>query len=86
MIRAGTLPEAWFPHEKVSELLARADAVVMCAPLTRDTERMIGAAELGAMKRSAYFVNVGRGATVDEKALGLAIPQSLMLRADEVIQ
>jgi len=65
----GHLPEAWFPPEKVSELLARSDAVVMCAPLTKDTERMIGAAELRAMKRSAYFVNVGRGATVDETAL-----------------
>ena len=69
----GVLPEAWFPPEKLSELLARSDSVVMCAPLTKDTERMIGAAELRAMKRSAYFVNVGRGATVDETALAEAL-------------
>ena len=69
----GALPEGWFPPAKVSELLARSDAVVMCAPLTNDTEHMIGAAELRAMKPSAYFVNVGRGATVDETALAEAL-------------
>jgi len=71
----GVLPEAWFPPEKLSELLARSDAVVMCAPLTKDTERMIGKAELRTMKRSAYFVNVGRGATVDETALAEALSE-----------
>ena len=71
----GALPKAWFPPEKVSELLARSDAVVMCAPLTKDTERMIGPAELGAMKPSAYFVNVGRGATVDETALAKTLSE-----------
>jgi phosphoglycerate dehydrogenase-like enzyme len=69
----GVLPDAWFPPEKLSDLLARSDAVVMCAPLTPETERMIGAAQLRAMKPSAYFVNVGRGATVDEAALARAL-------------
>ena len=69
----GVLPDAWFSPEKLSDLLARSDAVVMCAPLTPETERMIGAAELRAMKPSAYFVNVGRGATVDEAALARAL-------------
>jgi phosphoglycerate dehydrogenase-like enzyme len=47
----------------------------MCAPLTPATERMIGADELRAMKPSAYFVNVGRGATVDEAALARALAE-----------
>jgi phosphoglycerate dehydrogenase-like enzyme len=71
----GALPDAWFSPEKVSELLARSDAVVMCAPLTPETERMIGPAELRAMKPSSYFVNVGRGATVDEAALARALAE-----------
>jgi phosphoglycerate dehydrogenase-like enzyme len=69
----GALPDAWFAPEKLPDLLARSDAVVMCAPLTPETERMIGAAELRAMRSSAYFVNVGRGATVDEAALARAL-------------
>ena len=69
----GALPDAWFAPDKVSELLARSDAVVMCAPLTPETQLMISASELGAMKRTAYFVNVGRGATVDESALARAL-------------
>lgn len=69
----GRLPDAWFPPETLRELLARSDVVVMAAPLTPATERMIGAGELAAMKPSAYFINVGRGATVDEPALAAAL-------------
>ena len=69
----GRLPEAWFPPEKLHDLLARADVVVMAAPLTKETQAMLGAAELAAMKPSAYFINVGRGATVDEAALAAAL-------------
>jgi phosphoglycerate dehydrogenase-like enzyme len=69
----GRLPEAWFPPDKLRDMLARSDVVVMAAPLTPATERMLGAAELAAMKPSAYFINVGRGATVDEPALAAAL-------------
>jgi len=69
----GMLPEAWFAPAELREMLARSDVVVMCAPLTGETRAMIGAAELDAMKPSAFFVNVGRGATVDEAALAAAL-------------
>jgi phosphoglycerate dehydrogenase-like enzyme len=45
----------------------------MCAPLTRETHHMIGARELSTMKPTAYFINVGRGASVDEDALAQAL-------------
>jgi glyoxylate/hydroxypyruvate/2-ketogluconate reductase len=38
-------------------------------PLTPETKHLIGAAELGSMKRSAILINASRGATVDENAL-----------------
>jgi phosphoglycerate dehydrogenase-like enzyme len=57
----------------LTELLAISDVVVNCAPLTRQTERMIDARALAAMKPSAYFINVGRGASVDEAALAQAL-------------
>ena len=69
----GVLPDEWLAPGRLKELLARSDAVVMCAPLTRETRHMIGASELRAMKASAYFINVGRGATVDEAALAQAV-------------
>jgi phosphoglycerate dehydrogenase-like enzyme len=69
----GMLPDEWFAPERVGDMLARADAVVMAAPLTKATAGMIGARELARMKPSAYFVNVGRGATVDEAALAKAL-------------
>ena len=69
----GALPEAWFAPARLHDLLARSDVVVMCAPLTAQTRAMIGEAELAAMKPSAFFVNVGRGATVDEAALAAAL-------------
>src|SRR5713101_4928719 len=71
----GVLPDEWFSPERVSELLARSDVVVMCAPLTRETHHMIGARELRAMKPTAYFINVGRGASVDEVALAQALAE-----------
>ena len=69
----GTLPDAWFSPARLHELLARSDVVVMCAPLTAETRAMFGAAELATMKPSAFFVNVGRGASVDEAALAAAL-------------
>ena len=69
----GLLPDAWLGPDGLPELLARSDVVVMCAPLTAQTRRLIGARELALMKPSAYFINVGRGASVDEGALAAAL-------------
>jgi phosphoglycerate dehydrogenase-like enzyme len=69
----GVLPDAWFSPEQLPELLGQSDVVVMSAPLTPATRNVIGARELRLMKRSAYFINVGRGATVDEAALARAL-------------
>jgi len=56
--------ELWKP-DRLADLLAVSDIVVICAPHTPQTERMIRAEQLGQMKRTAYLVNVGRGAIVD---------------------
>jgi len=69
----GRLPEAWLGPRELPALLQRSDVVVMAAPLTPETRGMIGAAELARMKPSAYFINVGRGASVDEAALARAV-------------
>jgi phosphoglycerate dehydrogenase-like enzyme len=69
----GALPDAWLSPAQLPELLARSDVVVLCAPLTAQTRGLIGARELAAMKPSAYLINVGRGASVDERALAQAL-------------
>ena len=71
----GRLPDEWLSPAELPRLLAESDVVVMAAPLTRDTRGMIGAAELARMKPSAYFINVGRGASVDEPALARALAE-----------
>ena len=53
--------------------LALADHVVNVLPRTASTERMFDAAAFAAMKPTAFFVNIGRGATVDEAALSEAL-------------
>ncbi|MGH3344956.1 MAG: D-2-hydroxyacid dehydrogenase [Carbonactinosporaceae bacterium] len=59
--------------ERLHEVLPRADFVVVAAPLTAQTRGMFDAAAFGRMKRSARFVNVGRGALVVEEDLLVAL-------------
>lgn len=55
--------------ETLPALLSESDFVVLAAPLTRDTENMIDADTLAAMKPGAWLINVARGRLVDERAL-----------------
>ena len=61
--------DAAFPQERLRELLPQADVVALTCPLTPQTQGLIGAAALAAMKPSAMLVNVARGRVVDEAAL-----------------
>jgi phosphoglycerate dehydrogenase-like enzyme len=67
--REGTLLDDAFPPERLSEMLSLCDYVVVAVPLTPETRKLIGEAELRSMKPSVYLVNVSRGGTVDEGAL-----------------
>ena len=67
------LAEKFYAPAQLPDALSEADFVVLAAPETPETRKMIGARELARMKRSAYFVNVARGALVDEPALIAAL-------------
>ena len=54
-------------------LLPRADAVVVTLPLTEETRGLLGRDRIARMRDGAIFVNVGRGAVVDEDALADAL-------------
>jgi phosphoglycerate dehydrogenase-like enzyme len=58
-----------FPPEQLHELLQLSDYVVISVPLTRETEKLIGEAELHMMRSNAYLVNIARGRVIDEQAL-----------------
>jgi phosphoglycerate dehydrogenase-like enzyme len=63
-------PTDWIgTPDQLDNLLAVADVLVICTPLTPATLGMIGAAELARMKEDAILVNVARGEIVDEAAL-----------------
>ncbi len=57
------------PSSQLDQMLSRADYVVLAAPLTPATQRMIGREQLAQMKPDACLINVGRGPLVDEVAL-----------------
>jgi len=55
--------------EDLETVLAGSDYVVISVPHTAETDGLIGAAQLAAMKKSAVLINVARGRIVDEAAL-----------------
>jgi phosphoglycerate dehydrogenase-like enzyme len=58
-----------FPLSELHQFLGQCDWVAMTAPLTPETKHMLGEAEFRAMKPSAYYICISRGATADPDAL-----------------
>jgi D-2-hydroxyacid dehydrogenase (NADP+) len=54
---------------QLNSFLPKADYVFNLLPLTPETEKIIGYWQFRKMKDSAFFINVGRGETVDQTAL-----------------
>jgi len=66
--RDGTLtPDAW------ADRIGDYDWLILAAPSTDATKTLIGAAELKAMKTSAWLVNIARGDMIDQDALVAAL-------------
>ncbi len=65
--------ESLWKLDRLPDLLAASDFVVVAAPHTPDTVKMFRRAQFRQMKRSAYFVNIGRGAIVDLADLAAAL-------------
>lgn len=72
---SGGVADLVLGNDRLPELLALADVVALTCPLTPETENLIDAAALAAMKPTAHLVNVARGRVVDEVALIDALQQ-----------
>lgn len=69
----GEIPERIFAPGSLGDMLPLCDYVAITAPLSPETRHLIGAGELAAMKKSAFLVNISRGAVIDEPALIAAL-------------
>ncbi|MHB1416819.1 MAG: D-2-hydroxyacid dehydrogenase [Chloroflexota bacterium] len=72
---------AVYSRGDLTAVLGQSDFVVCCLPFTDETYHLIGEEQFRAMKPTAYFVNVGRGQVVDEKALVRALQEGLIAGA-----
>ena len=70
-----------YPCLPLEQLLCESDIVSIHAPLNDRTAGLIGAGELAMMKPTAFLVNMGRGAIVDEKALADAVDNGIIAGA-----
>jgi len=67
---------AIYPLERLHEIIARSDYLVIATPLTPETTGMIGEAELHQLKNEAVVINVGRGPIIVEAALIKALQEN----------
>lgn len=64
---------ALWPLERLPDLLAASDFVVIAAPHTPQTVKMFRRPQFQQMKKNAYIINIGRGAIVDLEDLTAAL-------------
>ncbi len=82
-VRASESVERDLEAEYVSRdrLLEESDFISLHVPLSDSTRKLIGAAELRKMKRTAILVNTTRGPVVDEAALAEALAEGIIAGA-----
>ncbi|MEO5985521.1 MAG: D-2-hydroxyacid dehydrogenase [Candidatus Limnocylindria bacterium] len=59
--------------DRLNDLLAESDIIVVAAPLTDETAGLIGAEQLALMREDAWLINIARGRLIDEIALRRAL-------------
>lgn len=77
-------PPEVHPVGDLHRLLPRADVVILTAPYTAETERMISTRELALLPDGALLVNVARGRLVDTDALVAELPAGRIRAALDV--
>ncbi|MCM3759970.1 D-2-hydroxyacid dehydrogenase [Alkalihalobacillus oceani] len=70
-----------YPIDELNSILPKCDYVVVTLPLTKETHHLFGQEQFAKMKRSAFFINIGRGDIVDEESLITALQQEQLAGA-----
>lgn len=68
-VPTSSLVDRSFVLSRLGEFWSSADFIVVSVPSNADTVGMVNAASFAAMRASAVILNVGRGPTIDERAL-----------------
>src|SRR5215472_3525538 len=74
--REDVLIDRFYGPEQRQEMLSRCDYILVALPLTEQTKGVIANAEFAVMKKNAVVINVGRGATIDERAMIEALSEN----------
>lgn len=61
------------PLKKLPQLLSRSQVLILCLPLTSETEGIIGEKQINLLQPDSILVNVGRGPLVNQAALYQAL-------------
>ena len=77
----GTEPIQLIAPSQLVDILPLADHVINLLPANASTSDCFDSDKFSAMKRGAYFYNIGRGATVDQEALRLALESGVLAGA-----
>ena len=64
-----------YPAQALNSMLKECDFAVICVPLTPNTENLVGATQLAAMKPSAFLIDVSRGGVVNHENLLKALEE-----------
>ena len=64
-----TLVDHVYDSGQLLEMLSRCDYVVVTLPLTAETRGLIAEPEFAVMKKNAVLINIGRGPTINERAM-----------------
>lgn len=75
------IPGEVFSPGRLDDLLPQAQVLMVCAPLTTETDGLLGERELSLLPHDALLVNVGRGALIDQSALYRALKEGHLAAA-----
>ena len=67
--------------EEIDQLIQDSDVVCLCLPLTDSTRHLLDERRLRMLKKSAYLINVARGAIVDQTVLLRALKEGWLAGA-----